>query len=71
MTDQPPRLAESAPETSREEIDIGSPEQLQHWAKKLSVPAEALESAVQVVGTRLDKVKDYLTAGQAGNQEGG
>lgn len=71
MTDQAPRLAESAPETSREEIDIGTPEQLQQWAKRLAVPPEALESAVQVVGTRLDKVKDYLAAGQAGNQEGG
>lgn len=71
MTEQPPRLAESAPETSREEIDIGSPERLQRWARELGVPPEALESAVQAVGTRIDKVKDYLAAGQAGDQEGG
>ena len=70
-TEDPPRPAESAPGTSRETIDIGTPEQLRSWAEKLAVPAEALQSAVQVVGPRLDRVKDYLTAGQAGDQEGG
>lgn len=70
MTDQP-RPAESAPDTSREMIDIGTPEQLAQWAKKLAVPAEALQSAVQAVGPRLDRVKDFLLAGQAGDQEGG
>jgi hypothetical protein len=67
----PPRLAESAPDTSRETIDIGTPERLKDWATKLGVPAEALQSAVQAVGPRLDRVKDYLLAGQAGDQEGG
>ncbi len=71
MTTDLPRPAESAPGTSREVIEIGTPEQLKAWAKKLAVPAEALQSAVQAVGPRLDRVKDYLTAGQAGDQEGG
>ena len=70
MTDLP-RPAESAPETSREVIDIGTPERLKQWATKLAVLPEALQSAVQAVGPRLDRVKDYLLAGQAGKQQGG
>ena len=70
MTDLP-RPAESAPDTSREVVDIGTPEKLKQWAAKLTVPAEALQSAVQAVGPRLDRVEDYLLAGRAGEQEGG
>ena len=66
-----PRPADSAPETSREVIDIGTPERLKQWAAKLAVPPEALQSAVQAVGPRLDRVEDYLLAGQAGKQQGG
>ena len=70
MTDIP-QPAESAPGTSQETIDIGTPEQLKSWADRLKVTTEALQSAVQAVGPRLDRVKDFLLAGQAGDQEGG
>lgn len=70
-TDDLPRPADSAPDTSREVIDIGTPDKLKQWAGKLAVTTEALQSAVQAVGPRLDRVKDYLLAGQAGDQEGG
>lgn len=68
---EPLAPADSAPGTSRQLIEIDTPEQLKAWAKTLAVPVEALQSAVQAVGPRLDRVKDYLTAGQAGDQEGG
>lgn len=70
MTDLP-RPADTAPDASREIIDIGTSEKLLAWAARLAVPVEALQSAVQAVGPRLDRVKDYLLAGQAGDQEGG
>lgn len=41
------------------------------WAKALGVTTEALESAVLVVGPRVDRIKDYLTAGMARHQSGG
>lgn len=54
---------------SREEVEIDSRESLQRWSTALGVTPEALESAVQAVGTRVDRIKDYLTAGMAGDQE--
>jgi hypothetical protein len=68
MTD--PVKTASDPE-SHALIEIEPPERLARWAKELSVPSEALVSAVQKVGPRVDKVKDYLTGGQAGDQQGG
>lgn len=56
---------------SRACIELEPPARLAHWAKELGVTVEALESAVQAVGPRLDRVKDHLTAGQAGSQQGG
>ncbi|MED5620842.1 DUF3606 domain-containing protein [Ideonella sp. BN130291] len=56
---------------SHAEIDIGSPQRLAHWARELSVPPEALESAVKAVGPRVDRIKDYLTGGGAAKQSGG
>ncbi len=56
---------------SQQHVDISSKEGLARWAQALSVTPEALESAVKVVGTRVDKIKDYMTAGMAGRQQGG
>ena len=44
---------------------------VERWCKALSVTDEALWKAVQEVGTRIDKVKDYLTAGGAADQVDG
>lgn len=54
---------------STAEVDIGDRESLRRWSAALGVPAEALESAVQAVGPRVDRIKDYLTGGMAGEQE--
>jgi hypothetical protein len=42
---------------------------LQRWSVALGVTTEALESAIQAVGPRVDRIKDYLTGGMAGDQE--
>ena len=44
---------------------------VERWCKALSVTDEALWKAVQEVGTRVDKVKDYLTGGGAADQVDG
>jgi hypothetical protein len=56
---------------SQADVDIGDPAALKRWAEALSVTTEALESAVKAVGTRVDKIKNYLTGGQAGRQADG
>lgn len=63
-----PHAAANDP-SSRGEIDIGDKAALNHWAEALGTTAEALESAVQAVGTRIDRIKDFLT-GQAADQGG-
>ena len=54
---------------STAEVDIEDRESLRRWSGALGVPAEALESAVQAVGPRVDRIKDYLASGMAGEQE--
>jgi hypothetical protein len=55
---------------SRDEVDVSSPESLERWATALGLTTEALEGAVKAVGTRVDKVKEYLGGGgMAGDQE--
>lgn len=54
---------------STAEVEIGDPESLRRWSAALGVTAEALESAVQAVGPRVDRIKDYLTGGMAAEQE--
>jgi hypothetical protein len=56
---------------SRATIDTEPPERLAEWARTLGVTEDALASAVQAVGPRVDRVKDYLTGGLAGRQSGG
>lgn len=53
---------------SQAHVDISTPEALNRWSQALSVPPEALESAVKAVGTRMDCIKNYLTTGMAGKQ---
>lgn len=56
---------------SQADVDIRSKAGLARWSQALSVTPEALESAVKAVGTRVDKIKNFLTAGQAGRQADG
>lgn len=44
---------------------------VERWCKALSVTDEALWTAVQAVGTRIDKIKDDLGAGGASEQVDG
>jgi hypothetical protein len=55
---------------SREQIDLQDAAAVKRWSQALGTTDEALIGAVQAVGPRVDKVKDYLGAGgMAGNQE--
>lgn len=54
---------------SRARVDLSDRASRDHWAKALAVTPEALESAVKAVGPRVDRVKDFLTAGMAGQQQ--
>lgn len=56
---------------SHADVDINSKAGLARWSEALGVTSEALESAVKAVGTRVDKIKNFLTAGQAGGQADG
>ena len=55
---------------SQADVDVGSAAQIERWSQALGVTDEALMKAVQVVGPRVDLIKDYLGAGgMAGQQE--
>ena len=56
---------------SQAHVDIGTKEGLERWSKALRVPGEALQSASQCVGTRIDKIKNHLTTGMASRQADG
>ncbi|RZI83264.1 MAG: DUF3606 domain-containing protein [Rubrivivax sp.] len=54
---------------STEKVDLSDKASLERWAKALGLTTEALQGAVQKVGPRVDKIKDYLTGGMASDQE--
>jgi hypothetical protein len=54
---------------SEAEVQVGDQASLERWSQALGLTTEALESAVKAVGPRVDRIKDYLTGGIAGDQE--
>ncbi|HEY2189061.1 MAG TPA: DUF3606 domain-containing protein [Caldimonas sp.] len=54
-----------AAESPRSEaaVDVSDPAALRRWTEALGVTDEALLKAVQVVGTRVGRIKVYLGAG--------
>jgi len=52
-------------------IDMSDKAAVERWCGALAVTDEALWKAVQEVGTRIDKIKDYLTGGDAADQVDG
>lgn len=54
---------------SQAEVDISTTASRDRWAQALGITPDALESAVQAVGRRVDRIKDHLTGGSAGTQE--
>ena len=55
---------------SQEQIDLQDDAAVKRWSQALGTTDEALIGAAQAVGTRIDKIKDYLGAGgMAGDQE--
>ncbi|WP_374568389.1 DUF3606 domain-containing protein [Ideonella sp.] len=56
---------------SHAHVDIDDKAAVDRWSQALGTTDEALVNAVKAVGTRIDKIKDYLAAGGAGRQSGG
>lgn len=48
---------------SHDAVDVSDPAAVRRWTEALGVTDEALLKAVQVVGTRVDRIKVYLGAG--------
>lgn len=44
----------------RERISLGEDYEVRDWAKSLNTTPEKLKEAVQAVGDRAEKVRDYL-----------
>jgi hypothetical protein len=52
-------------------IDVTDGAAVERWTRALGVTDEALLHAVERVGTRVDKVKDFLAGGRAAEQSDG
>lgn len=48
---------------SHARVDIDDAAAVRRWTEALGVTDEALLKAIQVVGPRVDRIKDYLGAG--------
>lgn len=69
MTTAPRTAPDPAPLTQHREVDVSNPEAVARCSAALGTTDEALLKAVQVVGTSLDRIKDYLgSGGMAGDQ---
>jgi hypothetical protein len=54
---------------SEADVDVDDARSVARWSQALGTTDEALQRAVQAVGTRVDRIKDYLGAGgMAGDQ---
>lgn len=54
---------------SEADVDVDDAQSVARWSRALGTTDEALQRAVQAVGTRIDRIKDYLGAGgMAGDQ---
>lgn len=66
----PTQAAENPHSTAH--VDVGDKASVARWAEALGTTDEALMNAVQEVGTRVDRIKEYLGAGgMAADQSGG
>ena len=55
---------------SKDEVQVDDPASVKRWCAALGVTDEALLTAVQAVGRRIDRIKVYLgSGGMAGDQE--
>jgi len=65
-----PEPAERADLASAKDVDITDSASRRRWCEALGTTDDALVAAVAAVGTRVDRVKDYLGAGgMAGSQQ--
>jgi len=54
---------------SHARIDVSDAAAIARWTTALGTTDEALLKAVQVVGPRIDRIKDYLGAGDAAGEQ--
>lgn len=50
----------------RQRINVNQDYELRDWAKSLNTTPERLKEAVQAVGDRADKVREYLSGDKPG-----
>jgi hypothetical protein len=50
-------------------VDVSDAASVLRWTEALGITDEALMKAVQVVGTRVDRIKDYLGAGGMADEQ--
>jgi hypothetical protein len=50
----------------RERINVHQDYELRDWAKSLNTTPERVKEAVQAVGDRAEKVREYLSQGKPG-----
>jgi len=50
----------------RQRINVNEDYELRDWAKSLNTTPERLKEAVQAVGDRAEKVREYLSGGKPG-----
>lgn len=51
----------------RKRINVHEAYELRDWSKSLGVPPEKVKEAVQAVGDRADKVREYLKKDRPGS----
>lgn len=71
MASAPPIQAAAEDPASREHVDTHDTAAVERWAKALGTTDEALMNAVRQVGTRVDRIKEYLGQGGMGAQQSG
>jgi hypothetical protein len=54
---------------SEARVDIADAAAVRRWTEALGITDEALMKAVQVVGTRVDRIKDYLGSGGMASEQ--
>lgn len=52
----------------RERINVNEEYEVRDWARSLSTTPERLKEAVQAVGDRADKVREFLRSDQPGRR---
>jgi Protein of unknown function (DUF3606) len=54
----------------RDRVNVNEEHELRNWAQSLGATPERVKEAVQAVGDRADRVRQYLGSGRSGDSSG-